>query len=326
MSQMDNEFLIDLGDPTASPAVRGLRRQELTRSSDLPFFHAAATSEAVDKLAAPQTNRERFRRKFFVVVLRTLNRACAVAGGPQRDEILTELQTHLSARIEDKVIAYFLADNSILPGNAFGNRHYYELAAEGFAERPDLFAHWNMEGIQSSLRSNDTFHAVFAMLFHQWVFVEGMAEVKSLNLLLSGAAQLFKSDLDSSAFVYRSIYQMIRKALSNHLCWNESVKARLMSLWELWARFAFFYEKQVAYVVYNFHHFQLQQLLEGAKERSTMLVVRKSDYQNPGLNSAFVRFVMDQLLAVKNERVFRRYMHFTGHVFSKMTLTAGEEN
>jgi hypothetical protein len=322
MEAMEAEF-IDLDDPTSSPAVQVLQRQELRSSRDLPFYQAQPI-EAPSKLPPPKTNRERFRRKFFAMVVRTLTRACETPGGPQRDEILSELKTHLSARIEHKVIAYFLADRSIVTGEAFGNRHYFELAAEGFAAQPELYEHWNMDAIESGLRSNELFHSIFAMLFHQWVFVpESRADVKDVNLLLSGAGQLFRSDLETSSFVYRPIYQMVRKVLANRFFWSESVKTRLMALWELWARFCFFYEKQVVFVLYNVRHFHLQELLEGARERGAVLVLKKDEYENVNLNGAFVRYVISQLLQVKSARVFQRYMHFTGNVFSKMTLSAG---
>ena len=303
--------------------VAELQRRSLRESFE-PAFLRGPTPDKMALPPGPASNRQRFQRKFFALVVRTLNKACGVEGGHERDSILSELQTHLSARIESKVIAYFLADGSIATGKPFGNRFYYELAAEGFGQSPELFAQWNLDATVSILRSNHSFHAIFAMLFHQWIFQPGMTDVKGLNVLLSGAEQLFRRDLDSfdsqTSFVYRPVYQMMRKVLANHFMWSESLKAVLMQLWDLWARYSFFYEKQAQYIVYNHRHFILQQLLEEAKDKGKVLVLNQAQYENVKLNGAFVQCVIKQLLAVKSGRVFRRYMNFIGIVFGGMRL------
>jgi hypothetical protein len=77
----------------------------------------------------PQNNRAKFQRKFYSLIIGTLSTA-AKSSGVERSQILIQLLKNLSAKIEPKVIAYFLSDGSIKLGQHFGNRHYFNLACQ----------------------------------------------------------------------------------------------------------------------------------------------------------------------------------------------------
>lgn len=299
-------------------------KHRLSRKSSL--VETALTDTEAD-LVGPETavdslnNRDRFQRKFFALIVATLN-AASRAAGAERESILEQLSRSLSARIEPQVIAYFLADHSIRLGQHYGNRHYFNLAAEGFGAKPERYFSWRCDVAVSALRSNALFHEIYALLFHFWIFKPGTADVKSINLLLSGAEKLFQKDLNAKTFVFRPIYQMFRRVINSHQLWYDSVEAVIMEIWRLYAAFSFFYEKEHRYVVYNHNQFHLQQLLHSAKEQGDgVLVLRQKDYVSVDLADAFVRIIVAQLSLVKNEMVLLRYLTFIGHVFSQLTLS-----
>ena len=213
----EGEGRAGLGLSTDSAEVLEEIRETLSRKSSAVEAALAAHEDAEPGGAeaaaaaaeAREPHRARFQRRFFALIVATL-RAAAAASGDERDAILAQLATHLGARIEAKVIAYFLADHSIRLGQRYGNRHYFNLAAQGFGERPELYDLWDLEPTVSSLRSNKVFHQIYALLFHSWIFLPGTANVKSLNLMLSGAAELFLRDLNAKTFVFRPIYQVMR--------------------------------------------------------------------------------------------------------------------
>ena len=313
----------ELGRSSDSAEVLDEIKATLSRRSsvvDIDFAPDLEVSEMETRTTVSLNNRTRFQRKFYALILGTL-RAAGQTSGKERKDILLQLAQNLGARIEPKVISYFLADNSIRLGQRYGNRHYFNLAAEGFGERPGLYDLWRLETIVSSLRSNKVFHEIFALLFHMWIFQPGMADVKSLNLLLSGAETLFLKDLNSKKFVFRPIYQILRRVLANHSMWSESVKAVLMNIWKLYASYSFFYEKEHAYILYNLKQFHLQQLLESAKEKGSSLVLHGASHNNVELNDALVRVILEQMGNVKNEVVLIRYLQFTGEIFKQLSLS-----
>jgi len=324
-------FSVDLEDPTAvvvesddggDDEVSRISQSLSRRNSFVEPMQLEAT-QMVERAQPepPKNNRIRFQRKFFSLIVATLNGA-AKSTGEERNAVLEQLRKHLSAKIEPKVIAYFLEDGSIRAGQGYGNRHYFNLAAEWLKEQPEFyFAH--MEPFVNALRSNETFREIYALLFYFWIFEPDMAEVKNLNVFVSGAEALFADDLSHTRFVYRPIYQSVRRVLSKGgKRWNGALKAVLMDLWSLHCRYTLFYEKKTETVLFVQHHFYLEQRLAASREEGRRVVVmRMAELGNVEMNDAFVRIVINHLATVKREEVLIRYLTWMGLIFSQVQLS-----
>jgi hypothetical protein len=280
-----------------------------------------------------QSNRVKFSRKLLLVVMATLHTAAQHV--EERSGILSELFSNLSALLEPKVIDHFLADGSIVPGQTkFGNRHYYELASDALSHHlnplrssPALVL--DLDTLVNALRSNETFHCVYAMIIYNRLsnMQNNDFTVKQLNLFCSGAEKLFTKDRDARTFVYRPLYQSLRRMLANYRCWNRSMVEMIGELWMLWAAFCFFYEKRVDYVRFNVEHFRLERHLQRSRELGNDCLVLDSSMQaiersvsevNSDLDDTFVRTVVKQFGSIRDEGVLVRYLRFAGECFEGM--------
>ncbi len=228
-----------------------------------------------------------------------------------------------------------------------------------------VYTQFRVETLVSQLRSAPLFDVVYALLFHQLLFDNQVAEactVKNMRLFLDGATALFAmvsasrerqssanrsqhQDLEAYRFTYRPLYQQLRRVLAAHRRWFEAMQLVLCDLWSLWASYSFYYERDLANVDRNLKHMRLQLLLAESSSfliydgvwrrralRCVVLRVRHAQVYKPEagarfglaqIDDLFVRLAVQQLGAIKDERVLIRFLRGM-RLFSRLQLSRME--
>lgn len=287
---MDDTSAADSGTQSIEPVLIGSPIERIEGTS-FPLKPPANNGNSVQYLT--------FQRRLHKKVVKIL-RSSAQEESARRDEILQQLFTELSYKVEPTVKEKLKGKSDLqVPVR------YYLILSNYYVQFPDKAN--EIKNVDTLLWNTVNFQTIYSQLLFAELFKHGETEehlVKRLNAFIKGTNKIFWLDLENSTRRFYPIYTYLEKLLLSEPEWNFTTLHAALELFNLVAKFYFYYDDVKtagAFLEYT----------QIAFEKHANKLNTPPNHHKINTMNMFVNELVRHIRLIKNEDVLLHYLQQT---------------